>query len=44
MEKTVYFRTFEENDADLIYQWMNDDELKKLSTGLNRRMCRDEAL
>lgn len=43
MEKTVYFRAFEEEDAELIYQWMNDDELKKLSTGLNRRMCRDEA-
>ena len=26
MEKTVYFRTFEEEDAPLIYQWMNDDE------------------
>lgn len=44
MEKTVYFRTFEEEDAPLIYQWMNDDELKKLSVGLNRRMSREEAL
>lgn len=44
MEKTVYFRAFEEEDAELIYQWMNDDELKKMSIGLNRRMCRDEAL
>lgn len=44
MEKTVYFRAFEEEDANLIYQWMNDDELKKLSTGLNRRICRDEAV
>lgn len=44
MEKTVYFRAFEESDAELIYQWMNDDELKKLSIGLNRRMCKDEAL
>lgn len=43
MEKTVYFRAFEEQDANLIYQWMNDDELKKLSTGLNRRICREEA-
>ncbi len=43
MEKTVYFRAFEEEDANLIYQWMNDDELKKLSTGLNRRICREEA-
>jgi RimJ/RimL family protein N-acetyltransferase len=44
MSKTVFFRAFEEDDADLIYQWMNDDDLKKLSIGLNRRMCRNEAL
>lgn len=44
MEKTVYFRAFEEEDAELIYKWMNDDDLKKMSTGLNRRMCRDEAV
>lgn len=44
MESTVYFRAFEEEDAELIYMWMNDDELKKLSIGVNRRMCRDEAL
>lgn len=44
MEKTVYFRAFEEEDAEFIYQWMNDDELKKLSVGVNRRMCREEAL
>jgi len=42
MEKTVYFRAFEEEDAELIYKWMNDDELKKMSIGVNRRMCRDE--
>lgn len=44
MGKTVYFRAFEEEDADLIYQWMNDDELKKMSVGVNRRLCRAEAL
>ena len=44
METTVYFRAFEEDDAELIYQWMNDDELKKMSVGLNRRMCKEEAL
>ncbi len=43
MEKTVYFRAFEEEDAEHIYQWMNDDELKKMSVGVNRRMCREEA-
>lgn len=44
MEKTVYFRAFEEEDAELIYKWMNDHELMKLSTGLNRHMCKEEAL
>lgn len=44
MERTVYFRAFEEEDAPFIYKWMNDDELKKLSVGLNRRICREEAL
>lgn len=39
---TIYFRTFEETDLDSIYQWMNDDDLKKLSVGLNRRMSREE--
>ena len=44
MEKTVYFRAFEEEDAEHIYKWMNDDELKRLSVGVNRRMCRAESL
>ena len=44
MERTVYFRAFEEEDAEQIYLWKNDDELKTLSTGLNRRMCKEEAL
>ncbi len=44
MEKTVYFRSFEEEDAELFYKWLNDDELKKMSVGLNRKMCRDEVL
>lgn len=44
MEKTVYFRTFEEEDAELIYQWLNDDKLLELSVGLNRKLCKDEAL
>lgn len=42
MEKTVFFRTFEESDVNEIYKWMNDDELKKLSVGLNRRMSIEE--
>lgn len=44
MGKTVYFRAFEEEDAELIYKWMNDDDLKQMSVGVNRRMCRGEAL
>lgn len=39
---TIYFRTFEETDLDNIYKWMNDDDLKKLSVGLNRRMSLEE--
>lgn len=42
MEKTVYFRAFEEEDVPSLYQWMNDDELKQLSVGLNKRVCREE--
>lgn len=44
MESTVCFRSFEEDDAKLIFEWMNDDRLKELSIGVNRRMCHDEAL
>lgn len=44
MEKTVYFRAFEEEDTELIYKWMNDDELKKLSVGVNHRMCHNDVL
>lgn len=44
MKKTVYFRAFEEEDAEFIYKWTNDDDLKQLSIGLNKRICRDEAL
>ena len=42
MEKTVYFRAFEEKDAASIYQWRNDDDLKQLSVGLNKRVCMEE--
>jgi RimJ/RimL family protein N-acetyltransferase len=44
MEKTVFFRAFEEEDAEFIYKCMNNHEFMKLSTGLNRFMCRDEVL
>lgn len=42
MEKTVIFRAFEEEDIDSIYQWKNDDELNKMTVGLNRKICRDD--
>lgn len=44
MEKTVYFRAFEEEDAKLIHQWKNDDELNVLTVGLNKKTCFDEDL
>ena len=40
----MYFRAFEDSDVDCIYRWMNDDSLKNLSVGLNRRISREEAL
>ena len=44
MKHTVYFRTFEEEDAEQFYQWKNNEKLKQLSTGLNRCMSREEVL
>lgn len=41
--KTVYFRTLEEDDYILIHEWFNNDELRKLSVGLNRRLSLEEA-
>lgn len=42
MEKTVFFRAFEEDDIDAVYRWKNDDELNKMTVGLNRKVCRDD--
>ena len=42
MEKTVFFRAFEEEDIDAIYRWKNDDGLNKMTVGHNRKMCRDD--
>ena len=42
MESTVFFRAFEEEDIDAIYQWKNDDELHKMTVGLNRKICKDD--
>lgn len=37
MEKTVYFRAFEPEDAIYIHQWKNSDELNELTVGLNKK-------
>ena len=44
MENTVYFRAFEEEDAILIHQWKNDDNLNALTVGLNKKTCFAEDL
>ena len=44
MNKTVYFRAFEESDAMLIHQWKNDDELNNMTVGLNKKTCYEEDL
>lgn len=42
MEKSVYFRSFELEDAPLIHRWRNDESLLKLSVGLNKNTCMEE--
>lgn len=37
MTRTVYFRAFEPEDALLIHQWKNSDELNELTVGLNKK-------
>lgn len=44
MEKTVYFRAFEPDDAALIHEWKNSDELNELTVGLNKKTCYEEDL
>lgn len=41
--ETVYFRSFELEDAENIYKWMNDDRLLEMTVGLSRRICKQEA-
>ena len=45
MEKSVYFRALEPEDAELIYQWHNDAEMMKNAVGKERfwskQDCRD---
>lgn len=42
MEKTVYFRAFEPEDAIFIHQWKNSDELNELTVGLNKKTTMDD--
>lgn len=44
MEKTVYFRAFEPEDAALIHQWKNDDKLNELTIGLNKKTTLEDDL
>lgn len=39
----IYFRTFEEEDWEKIYQWKNDDDLNQYNVGLNRKISKEEA-
>ena len=42
MNKTVYFRAFEPEDAILFHQWKNNDELHELTVGLNKKTTLEE--
>lgn len=44
MEKTVYFRAFEPEDAALIHQWKNDEKLNELTIGLNKKTTLEDDL
>ncbi len=42
MEKTVYFRAFEPEDAIYVHQWKNSDELNELTVGLNKKTTMED--
>jgi RimJ/RimL family protein N-acetyltransferase len=42
MKRLFYFRSFEESDVDSFYEWLNDENLTKMSVGLNRKMSRSD--
>ena len=42
MEKTVYFRAFEPDDAILIHQWKNSDEINAMTVGLNKKTTMED--
>lgn len=44
MEKTVYFRAFEPEDAAIVHKWKNSDELNALTVGLNKKTTMEDDL
>lgn len=44
MERTVYFRAFEPEDAARIHLWKNSDELNELTVGLNKKTTMEDDL
>ena len=42
MDKTVFFRAFEPEDALLIHEWKNSDEVNELTVGLNKKTSLEE--
>ncbi len=42
MEKTVFFRAFEPEDAVFVHRWKNSDELNELTVGLNKKTTVDD--
>lgn len=44
MEKTVYFRAFEPEDAAFVHKWKNSDELNELTVGLNKKTTMEDDL
>lgn len=42
MEKTVYFRAFEPEDAVYVHKWKNSDELNELTVGLNKKTTMED--
>lgn len=44
MEKTVYFRAFEPEDAASVHEWKNSDELNELTVGLNKKTTMEDDL
>ena len=44
MERTVYFRAFEPEDAAIVHKWKNSDDLNELTVGLNKKTTMEDDL